>query len=220
MNACIFIMAINVMTPVFAADHATQVAQLNINDRVCVTQIEDGWATIHWSNGNVGHTGYLAQFKAEMPGQATEPTQREEQYDAPPPAPRLPDPPLAPPTPQNHSDYRTPTLPDTLTRPAVLAMECFPEHSQPYVVVYVNGNSAIGTKTGKAHEHAVLEENDNQRNHVFYVKAEGNGGHTLFYAFDYSQRGSDVSAIRVMGPGYDAKDKCLMDWATMREAIK
>jgi hypothetical protein len=217
MDACIFIMTINALMPVYGPDRATTVDELSIGDKVCVTRIDSEWTTVHWSSGNVGHTGFLHNVTVKQNAQPTEPMPREEEYNmapAAPLAPALPDPPVPP---QNRSLYEnTPTPPATMTRPMALAMQCYPEHSQPYVVVYVNGTSGIQTKTGMPHAHAVLEEVDNQRNHVFYVRAEGNGGHTLFYAFDYSQRGSDASAIRVVGDGYDAKDKCFMDWQNTR----
>jgi len=210
MDACIFILTINALISVYAADRATEISSLGIGDKVCVMEIENGdWMKIHWSNGNVGHTGFIHEIGVKKPGVPSEPMPYE-QNDTPPPAPTIPDEPV---TPQNHSLYdHGPTPPATRTLPAALVMKCFPEHSQPYAVMYTNGKSAIGTKNGKTRDHEVLEVLNNQQNHVFYVKAEGSGGHTLFYAFDYSQIGNDASAIRVIGKGYDAKDKCAMDW--------
>jgi len=211
MSACIYIMAINSLMPVYAHQGDTQqVDQVSVGDSVCVTRIAgDGWQEIHWSVSNINYTGWLKNINVKQNAQPTEPTTREYEY-----APQENAPPAEQPAPQDRSYYHSPQAPNPnfIVRPAALVMQCFPEHSQPYAVAYLNGDSLIGTKTGKPHEHAVLEEKDNTANHVFYVKAEGSGGHTLFYAFDYSQRGNDVSAIRVIGNGYDAKDKCQMDW--------
>lgn len=207
MSACLMTVTLSVGMIVYGPDLATPVDRLSTNDQVCVTRIENGWTEIHFDVGNIGRTGYIKDMVIKPPATPSAPAYREEPYQVAPPAPQQ-EPQSAP------QQYRSPQAPnpDFVVRPTTLVMQCFPEHSQPYAVVYLNGQSGITTKTGKPHYHDVLEEKDNQSNHIFYVKAEGAGGHTLFYAFDYSQRGNDVSAIRVMGNGYDAKDKCWMDW--------
>jgi hypothetical protein len=210
MDACIFIMTINALMPVYAADHQTQVDQLSVGDKVCVTRIENGWTTVHWSSGNIGHTGYMQDLTIKQNAQPTEPTQREEEYTVPAPTPA----PQEQPTPQQYRGQQAPNQ-DFVIRPTVFSMVCHPEQSQAYGVVYVNGHAAvIGGKTGHKTEYDVEEVKDNPGNHVFYVKMDRpDQNRTLFLAFDYSKRGNDVSAIRVMAPGgYDAKDKCFMDW--------
>lgn len=207
MNACIFIVTINTLMPVYAADRVTQVDQLNVNDQVCVTQIENGWAQVHWSNGTVGHTGYLSEFKVKMPGQATEPTQREEEYTAPPPAAPAP-------APEQHSQYRGPAAPDTIFRPAVLNMQCYPQDGKPYMVAYTNGYAATFAASGFKREYPVIKEHDDQGNHVFYVTMQRpDQARAVFLAFDYSQRGEDISTLATQMPGEPkARDKCSMNW--------
>jgi len=208
MDACIFMMTINALTVVYGVDLATPVDQLGVNDKVCVTKIEHGWTEVHFSRGNTGHTGYLRDMKVQQNAQPSEPVARDEPY-------QIPDTPPAHEQ-ENHSQYRGPQAPnqDMIVRPAALVMQCHPVNSTPYAVVYVNGSAAIiGGKTAHTTKYNVEEVKDNPSNHIFYVKADRpDQERTLFFAFDYSQRGNDVSAIRVMSNGYDAKDKCFMDW--------
>jgi hypothetical protein len=208
--ACIFILTINSLLPVYAADHATQVDQLSVGDRVCVTRIENGWTTVHWSSGNIGHTGYMQDLTIKQNAQPTEPTSHEEEYDVPPPVPPVPAPQPAPQ--MQRAPY--PRLDQNRMHPATLVMQCFPQGGAPYAVAYTNGSSATFSQSGVHRDYPVIDERDDQRNHVFYVAAKRNDqDRTLYYAFDYSQMNRDVSAIRVKAPnGYDARDKCWMDW--------
>lgn len=106
----------------------------------------------------------------------------------------------------------------TITRPTALAMKCYPAKGSPYVVIYVNGKAAVIGKSGKPHEYPVHDVNDNQEKQVFYVSVkDSNQERTLYFAFDYSHLGRDVSDIRVMAPkSYDVKDKCAMDWGNTK----
>jgi len=214
MDACIFILTINGLISVYSSDRATEIGNLSVGDKVCVMEIENGdWMKVHWSNGNVGHTGFIHEIGVKKPGVPSEPTPYEESESPPPPAPSAPEVPI---TPQNHSRYdRGPTPSDTVTLPTEFIMQCRPTNSTPYIVGYGNGRAAIsGGKTGHVTPYDVEEVKNNPGNHVMYVKIDRpDQNRTLYLAFDYSRRGSDVSAIRVMAPGgYDAKDKCFMDW--------
>jgi hypothetical protein len=209
MNACIFTILINVLTPVYAADHATQVDQLNVNDSVCVTEIDGSWAQVHWSNGSAGHTGYIANFKARKLAEPTEPTAREEEYDVPPPTPA----PAPQPAPQLQR-APDPRLDQNLFRPSVLAMQCIPQGGRQYLVAYTNGSAATFAASGFKREYPVVKEHDDQSNHVFYVTLQRpDQARAVFLAFDYSQRGEDVSTLATQVPGEPkARDKCWMDW--------
>ena len=204
MDACIFMMTVNSLMPVYAADLTTQVDQLSINDKVCVTRIEHGWTEVHFSRGNIGHTGYLQDLKVQQPAQPAEPVARDEPYEIPAPAP----------APDQHSQYRGPAPSGPILRPAALAMNCYPEDGRPYAVVYVNGHAATFAASGFKREYPVIDEHDDQSNHVFYVAMKrGDQDRTVYLALDYSQRGNDVSALvtQVAG-GHKAKDKCSMNW--------
>ena len=211
MDACIFVTTINALTAVYGADLSTQVDQLGVNDKVCITRIEHGWMEAHFTRGNVGHTGYLKSMTVQQPAEPTEPQPREEEYHVAPPAPA---PEAPPPAPQDYRGQQAPNQ-DVVVRPTAFVMQCQPQNSTPYAVAYVNGQAAIfGGKTGHETKYDVEEIKDNPGNHVMYVKIDRpDQNRTVFLAFDYSRRGTDVSAIRVMAPGgYDAKDKCFMNW--------
>jgi hypothetical protein len=217
MDACIFVLTINALMPVYGPDKVTQVDQLSIGDKVCVTRIEPGdWVTAHWASGNVGHTGFLHGVTIKQPAQPNEPTPREEQYDVPPPQTPAPAPedttPNIPPAPQNYRRNTEPQAP--ITRPVALVMQCYPQQSTPYSVVYVNGHGAvIGGKTGRTTEYPVIDEHDDVGNHVFYVAMKRRDQvRTVYLAFDYSQRGEDVSALVTKATGQKAKDKCEINW--------
>jgi hypothetical protein len=213
MDACIFILTINAMMPVYASDLVTEVDQLGVGDKVCVTRVQNDWVQVHWASGNVGHTGLLHNVTIKQNAQPVEPMQREEEYAVPPQAPQLPEPPLAPSTPQNHSDYRNGPLPP-IVRPTGLVMQCFPTSGTPYAVVYINNQAAVISHSGTTRPYVVVDEQDNQKKHVFYVAAKRDDqDRTLYFAFDYSRRSEDISAIRVKASnGYDSRDKCQMDW--------
>lgn len=216
MDACIFVLTINALMPVYGSDKVTQVDQLSIGDKVCVTRIEPGdWVSAHWTSGNVGHTGYLHGLTIKQPAQPNEPIPREEQYNVPPPQ----TPEDVAPTPQNHTNNYRGQEPSVPTRPAALVMQCFPQKSTPYTVVYVNGHGAvIGGKTGHTTEYGVIDRHDDEGNHVFYVAMKRpDQERTVYLAFDYSQRGEDVSALVTKVPGEPkAKDKCGMDWESTK----
>ncbi len=119
---------------------------------------------------------------------------------------------------QGHTAPATQTPPSqqaSVMRPTAFVMQCSPTNSLPYTVGYGNGKATvIGGKTSHLTPYNVEEIKDNPGSRVMYVKIDRpDQNRTLYLAFDYSRRGSDVSAIRVMAPGgYDAKDKCAMNW--------
>ena len=212
MDACIFVLTINSLLPVYAMDKVTQVDSVHTNDKVCVMAMESGdWMKIHWSNGTTGHTGYLHEVDVRQMAQPTAPEPREEEYNIPPPAP----PPQG--MPPQQQQYQAPQAPnpDFVVRPTAFVMQCRPQQGVSYHVVYVNGHAAvIGDRSGKPHEYPVVREHDDQSNHVFYVTMQApDQARAIFVAFDYSQRGEDVSTLATQLPGRPkAKDKCAMDW--------
>jgi hypothetical protein len=214
MNACIFILTINAVMPVYVGPGGSQIDHLGIGDQVCVTRIEPGdLMQVHWSSGNIGHTGFLHGINVKQPAQPTEPMEREEQYDTPsiPPATS----PMPDETPQNRSLYRSPEPAPTTTH-ASLVMQCFPQGGAPYSVVYANGRAAVISNSGITREYDVIDEHDNQGGYTFYVAAKRDDQErTLYFAFDYSHR-TDVSAIRVKASNYDSRDKCAMDWGNTK----
>lgn len=216
MNACIFVMSIHAMMSIYGHKLDTQpVDSVGIGDELCVIRIEGAWTQVHWSSGNIGHTGWLKDATTKQNAQPTEPTSREEEY-----APQQE--PNAPPTqtPQQQRSYREqPANPDVIVRPTALVMKCEPSNAAPYEVVYIHGHAAVIGQSGKPREYPVIDEHDNTGGHTFYVAAKRDDqNRTLYFAFDYSRRGDDVSAIRVKGPGYDARDKCFMDWKDSSDA--
>jgi hypothetical protein len=214
MDACIFVLAINMAVPVYMADRT--ITKLNVGDQVCVMQIlPDEWMQVHWSTGNVGHTGYLRQVSVYK---EAEPTAQEHQE-----TPLIPPPPPSPaaPPPGRQTYLGAPRLPH------LLAMECAPAAGISrsdrvstdgglYGVVFKDGTSVVDVVSGlgNVRSYPVIDRHDDQSRHTLYVAAKRvDQDRTLYFAFDYSRVTNDVSAIRVEAPGgYDARDKCLMDW--------
>jgi hypothetical protein len=209
MDACIFVLTINSLLPVYAMDRVTQVDSVHTNDKVCVMAMESGdWMKVHWSNGTIGHTGYLHGVDVHQMAQPTEPTPHEEEYNVPPPAPD-------PPQQQKQNFDRQAPNPDFIVRPAALLMFCQPrEGGPPYGVGYNRGHAATFAPSGTTREYPVIKEHDDQQNHVFYVTLQRHDQERAVYAaFDYSQRGEDVSTLATQTPGQTkVRDKCFMDW--------
>lgn len=201
MDACIFVLTINMAMPVYAADRATEISTLGINDKVCVMEIEpNDWMQIHWSNGNVGHTGFIRNTGISKPAIPTEPTPYESQEHLSPPPP-------TPAPPQRQGGEFAPN--------SHLVMICSPMNGAPYGVALTMGNTKeveVISASGKTvRPYPIYDVNNNEHRHVLYVAAKRpDQDRTLFFAFDYSQKGDDVSAIRVKGPGYDSTDRCTM----------
>lgn len=201
MDACIFILTINMAMPVYASDLTTEISELDINDKVCVMQIEsNNWMQVHWSNGNVGHTGFIRNTGVSKPAQPTEPTPYESQeHLAPPPPPA--------PAPQKQGGQFAPD--------SHLVMICSPASGSPYAVSLTMNDAKhidVISNSGTARSYPIYDMNNNENNHVLYIAAKRpDQDRTLYFAFDYSGKGNDVSAIRVKAPnGYDARDKCAM----------
>jgi hypothetical protein len=124
--------------------------------------------------------------------------------------------------PKQQRGYQQPNLDSPITRPTALVMQCFPERGKPYTVAYIAGRAATFSSSGTQHRYPVIKNHDDQDNHVFYVTLQApDQERAIFLAFDYSQRVEDVSTLATKLPRQpQAKDKCFMDWATMRQAAE
>ena len=241
MDACIFVLTINALTPVYMSDRTTQLTDLNAGDKVCIMEIlPPDWMQAHWSISGIGHTGYLHQATAHKEALPTEPTPYEEREVLPPPPPPAPAPPPPPPLAQPTPPDMPPALPpegrpapsmppngmpppmppgkqgylDEPQLPRVLVMLCQPADGRPYGVFFEDGSRTVELTGSKARPYFVIDRRDNHPGHTLYVAAKRQDqDRTLYFAFDYSRVTSDVSAIRVKAPnGYDQHDKCFMDW--------
>jgi len=223
MDACIFVLTINMMTPVYMSDRATYLTDLTAGDKVCVMEIlPDEWMSIHWSAGGIGHTGFLHGATVHKEAKPTEPTPYEEHEALPPPQPIAPPTPSMPP--QQQRGYPGQPMPSQEQRsastpnlPRVLAMTCQPSDigARSYDVFFKDGDPSLKiTGSNVPRWYHVIDRHDNSGGHILYVAAKRQDQErTLYFAFDYSQTNGDASAIRVKAPnGYDAKDKCWMDW--------
>jgi len=205
MDGCIFTLTINMAMAVYGADLSTQVDQVGVNDRVCVTRIENGWTEIHFNRGNIGRTGYLKDVTVQQNAAPTAPLPREEPYEAPlNPTPTPSEPPA------QKQEQQGQFSPDSK-----LIMVCSPVGGKPYAAVLTMKNTEtieIVSASGTTRPYPIFDMNNNKHKHVLYIAAKRQDqDRTLYFAFDYSQKGDDVSAIRVKAPnGYDAKDKCSM----------
>jgi len=210
-DACLFTLDINNQMPVYASPdpNSQPVDHLNTNDKVCVMSISGQWTQVHWNVGTSGYTGYLYGLNVAPHREPGEPMPSEHEY--------APPPPQAPPSDQHSENYRGQEAPNSafVVRPTEFVMVCRPENSTPYVVGYGNGKAGIlGSKSGHLTPYNVEDVTDNPGAHIMYVKIDRpDQNRSVYLAFDYSRRGNDASAIRVKAPGgYDARDKCFMDW--------
>lgn len=208
MDACIFTMTINTMMAVYGADLTTQVDKLSVNDKVCVTRIENGWTEVHFNRGNIGHTGYLKGVAVQQNAAPTAPLPREEEYQIAPQAPAAP---------QQKEDFDSPQAPNPnfIVRPTGLVMLCQPSSGgASYAIAYKYGHAATFSHSGTTREYPVIREFDDRGHHVFYVTLQrSDQERAVFAAFDYSQRGEDVSTLATQLPGQPKmRDKCAMNW--------
>jgi hypothetical protein len=73
MNACIFILTINMIAPVYGNDRTTVFNQLNYGDKVCIAEIQGNWMAAHWTIGNQRHGGWLRDVHVAKPAEPAEP---------------------------------------------------------------------------------------------------------------------------------------------------
>lgn len=94
--------------------------------------------------------------------------------------------------------------------PAKAAMICTPTNSSPYGVTYANNFIYVtGSVTGRTTQYPVIDREDRTNTHVLYIAAKRRDqSRTLYFTFDYSQKGEDVSDIRVKDGASDTTDKC------------
>lgn len=107
--------------------------------------------------------------------------------------------------------------PNSYSASSWMKMICYPADSSPYVVRYYGESGRIDI-TGAAHgitrHYPIIERQDRTEKHVLYVSARRDDqDRTLYFAFDYSQLGKDVSDVRVKGRDgngqyQDKTDKC------------
>lgn len=103
--------------------------------------------------------------------------------------------------------------------PEVFAMYCYPKGGEVYGIVVGRGNgmAKVVSRTGKVRPYEVFEEKINEPRGIFYAAAKRTDqDRTLYFAFDYSKGGDDVSAIRVKAPGHDSRDTCKIDWTNTK----
>jgi hypothetical protein len=92
-----------------------------------------------------------------------------------------------------------------------LGMTCYPQGGKPYSVTYSNDAQTIyvTAQSGVTRDYPAFDVINKKDVHVLYVAAKrSDQERTMYFAFDYSHKGRDVSDIRVIDNQSDNTDKC------------